>query len=117
MEVVVALAVLAVVLVSVFRMQTGNLGVVERLNFNTRAAMLAQAKMAELDATGIDDNLETQGDFGDEAPGYHWQVTVNPRDDELLGQAAQRLYRIEIRIDLNQDESVFHLRTQRLASP
>lgn len=117
MEVVVALAVLAIVLVSVFRMQTGNLGVVERLQFNTRAAMLAKAKMAELDATGIDDDIELEGDFGDTAPGYHWRVSVSPRDDALLGQTAQRLYRVEIRIGLNQDESVFRLHTQRLLSP
>jgi general secretion pathway protein I len=117
MEVVVALAVLAIVLVSVFRMQTGNLGVVERLQFNTQAAMLAKAKMAELDATGLDDDIELEGDFGDAAPGYNWRISVSPRDDELLGQTAQRLYRVEIRIGLNQDESVFHLHTQRLVSP
>ena len=35
-EVIVALAVLAVVLVSVFRMQSGNLNAVERLAFNSR---------------------------------------------------------------------------------
>jgi len=117
MEVVVALAVLAIVLVSVFRMQTGNLGVVERLQFNTQAAMLAKAKMAELDATGLDDDIELEGDFGDAAPGYNWRISVSPRDDELLGQTAQRLYRVEIRIGLNRDESVFHLHTQRLVSP
>jgi general secretion pathway protein I len=116
-EVVVALAVLAVVLVSVFRLQTGNLAVVERLAFESRAAMLARAKLAAIDAQGIDPDLERQGDFGDEAPGYAWRIDLTPRDDALLGETARRLFLIEIRIDLNQDDHVFHLRTQRLAPP
>jgi general secretion pathway protein I len=116
-EVVVALAVLAVVLVSVFRMQAQNLSTVAALAFNARAATLAQAKIADLDARGIDENVEENGDFGEDAPGYRWQVAVSDRDDELLGETARQLKIIDIRIDLNQDEHVFHLRTQRLATP
>ena len=110
-----ALAVLAVVLVSVFRIQAGNLGVIERLDFNSRAALLARAVLATVDARGLDKDLDERGDFGEDAPGYGWQIKARARDDELLGETARRLYLIDIRIDLNQDERVFHLRTQRLA--
>ena len=112
-----ALAVLAVVLVSVFRMQAANLDAVRHLDFNSRAAMLAQAKIAELDARGFEEGTDLNGDFCEDAPGYGWQITVSERDDELLGETAQRLKTIDIRIDLNQDERVFYLRTQRLAPP
>lgn len=116
-EVVVALAVLAVVLVSVFRMQAANLDAVRHLDFNSRAAMLAQAKIADLDARGFEEDFALEGDFGEDAPGYGWQVTMSERDDELLGETARRLKIIDIRIDLNHDERVFYLRTQRLAPP
>ncbi len=116
-EVVVSLAVLAVVLVSVFRMQAGDLGVVQALAFDCRAVMLARAKIAELDASGIGSETEQSGDYGQEAPGCRWKVTIGDREDELLGETAERLKIIDIRIDLNQDERVFTLRTQRLLAP
>ena len=54
--------------------------------------MLAQAKIADLDARGLDDDLDQQGDFGEDAPGYAWRLTATARDDELLGETARRLY-------------------------
>jgi len=117
LEVVVALAVLAVVLVSVFRMQVQDLGVAEALAFHARATLLARSKLAAIE-TADPARLEAgAGDFGEEFPGYRWRIDINDCQDELLGPTAERLKIIDLHIDLDQERYGLDLRTVRLLKP
>ena len=117
LEVVIALAVLAVVLVSVFRLQAQDLTITEAITFKTIAPLLAQAKIGELDAAAADEVHSDAGAFGGDFPGYRWRLEVGDADAELLGEAAGRLKTVDLYIDLNQDAYVYHLRTQRMLAP
>ncbi len=89
LEVMVALAVIAIVLVSVLRMQGQTISMNEAFRFYSIAPQLATAKMAEIriDPEAVD--LSRNGDFGEDYQGYKWQAAVDtitlvtPEDREM----------------------------------
>ncbi|MBN1828105.1 MAG: type II secretion system minor pseudopilin GspI [Deltaproteobacteria bacterium] len=84
LEVVIALAIMAIVLVAVFHSQAQSLAMTAEARFQTMAAMLAQGKLAEIEATPSLSLGEEQGDFGDDHPGYRWKTVVAATMDERL---------------------------------
>ena len=73
----VALAILAIGLVTLYSAQSSGLGQVTEARFNTMAPMLAELKFAELRAGLLNDSLG-EGDFGPDFPGYSWQLVAEP---------------------------------------
>ncbi len=75
LEVMVAVSILAIAFVALFGSQSRSLSYATETLFNTRAPMLASLKFAELEA-GIISSGESSGDFGDDFPGYIWELSV-----------------------------------------
>ncbi len=113
LEVMVAMAIMAIVLVSVYRMHSQTLTMNAAARFYTQAPMLAQSKLAQLvaDSSGI--IVGDSGDFGDKFPGYTWSIATNEVSSEALGEIAADLKRIDMTVSLNRDEYVFNVRTYR----
>ncbi len=109
----VAMAIMAIVLVSVYRMHSQTLTMNAAARFYTQAPMLAQSKLAQLvaDSSGI--IAGDSGDFGDKFPGYTWSIATNEVSSEALGEIAADLKRIDMTVSLNRDEYVFNVRTYR----
>jgi general secretion pathway protein I len=83
LEVLVATVVLAVGLLAIltaFSMATRATGASTN---DTLIPMLAEQKLAEVRAMPRDDLLAetSEGDFGEEYPGYTWDLEVSPPDD------------------------------------
>ena len=76
LEVMAALAMMSIVLVSVYKMHSQTIRMSEMLKFYTLAPMLAQSKMAEFDTKPPKDQDSGSGDFGYQYPGYHWEIAV-----------------------------------------
>jgi hypothetical protein len=53
---------------------------------HVQAASLAQSKLAEIVATGELYDAETNGDFGEDLPGYTWTAQVKDWEDSRLVQ-------------------------------
>jgi general secretion pathway protein I len=113
LEVMVALAVMSIVLVSVYRMHSQSLTMNTAARFYTQAPMLAQGKMAELEAISSSAFPENSGDFGEEFPGYSWETSVADVTSETLGEVAEDLKQIDIKVSLNENQFVYNLRTYR----
>ena len=113
LEVMVALAVMSIVLVSVYRMHSQSLTMNTAARFYTQAPMLAQGKMAELEAISSSAFPENSGDFGEEFPGYSWETSVADVASEILGEVAEDLKQIDIKVSLNENQFVYNLRTYR----
>ena len=77
LEVMIALVVLAVGLVGVFQLQSQSLSMAAHSRFLTTAALLAQSKMAEIDAAASQDIASGSGDFGEDFPDFSWQIRVS----------------------------------------
>ena len=84
LEVMIAMAILAITLVVVFQSQSQSISMAGRARFETTAALLAQSKIAEIEAADSENVVSDSGDFGDDFPDYTWQVDVTETEIELL---------------------------------
>jgi len=110
LEIMVATSIIAIVLVSVYRMhaQTISMNFISR--FQTTAPMLAKKVLTEIESKPVDDLIDDSGDFGKEFSGYKWQVSVKEVESEALGEVAKDLRQIEVIVSLNEDEDVYNIR-------
>ena len=82
LEVMIAVAILAIALTVIYGSQSQSLSLAAEAKFNTRAAFLLQQKLAELESGSVELQSD-EGDFGEEYPGFRWQVEV---EDVLFDQ-------------------------------
>ena len=114
LEVMVALAVMSIVLVSVYRMHSQSLTMNTAARFYTQAPLLAQSKMAAFETLSARGFPEDSGDFGEQFPGYSWKASEKDVTSELLGTVAEDLKQIDITVSYNDDQFSYNLRTYRL---
>ena len=84
LEVMIAMAILAITLVVVFQSQSQSISMAGRARFETTASFLAQSKMVEVEATNPENVVSDSGDFGDDFPDYSWRVDVTETEIEIL---------------------------------
>jgi general secretion pathway protein I len=113
LEVMVAMAIMAIVLVSVYRMHSQTLTMNTAARFYTQAPMLAQSKLAQMEAASSGIIEGDSGDFGDKFPGYTWSISAEEVSSETLGEFAADLKRIDMTVSFNNDEYVYNVRTYR----
>ena len=105
LEVMIAVAIIAIALMAVLGSQSQGLSLAGESRFNRTAALLAQGKMAEIEVVKDQRDLNSDsGDFGDEFPGYTWQLSVH---EVLFGGAemiSDRLKQIELEVSWGSDE-------------
>ena len=113
LEVMVAMAIMAIVLVSVYRMHSQTLTMNTAARFYTQAPLLAQGKLAQLETASSGLIAGDSGDFGDKFPGYTWSIATDEVSSETLGEIAADLKRIDMTVSFNSDEYVYNIRTYR----
>ena len=113
MEVMVALSVVAIALLAIYRMHTQTLFMDARGRFDTVAAMLARQKLAEMETVDPAELIGDSGDFGDDHPGYVWQFETETVSSDLIREDGPVLRKIRLTISRSGDESLFHLTTYR----
>ena len=110
LEVMVALTIMAIVLVAVYRMHSQTLSMAAAARFQTEAPLLAQRKLAQIESSGESIGPDS-GDFGEDFEGYRWQVEVEDVVSEALGEVSQDLKRIDLTV--SSDAGSFEVRTYR----
>ena len=113
LEVMVAVSIIAIVLVSVYKMQAQTISMNYAARFYATAPLLAQLKIAELETENLEEQADDSGDFGDEFPGYRWKVVIDDIESETLGSIGENLKQIDIDVSFNNDEFTYDLRTYR----
>jgi general secretion pathway protein I len=113
LEIMVAVSIIAIVLVSIYKMQAQTISMNYEARFYATAPLLAQFKMTEQETKSLEDLTSDSGDFGDDFPGYTWSMAVDDVESEALGVTAKDLKRIDVTISLNDDEFTYSLRTYR----
>ncbi len=84
MEVMIAIAILAIALTAVYRSQSQSVSMAANARFLTTAALLGQGKMAEVDSRAGKDVSTENGDFGTDFPDYEWRLEVEDGELEYL---------------------------------
>ncbi len=85
LEVMVAVAILAIALVTLIGSQSQSVSLAGLSRFDTIAALLARQKMTELALAGFDDLADREGDFDGEFAAYHWQTRVTDLTEDDTG--------------------------------
>jgi Tfp pilus assembly protein PilV len=110
----VALCIMAIVLMSVYRLQSQAIAMSMESRFYTQAPLLARSALTRFEEA-IDRQMPTsQGDFGREYPGYQWKITVEDTVSLALGpDISKDMKRIDILVTLNNGEYTYGFRTYR----
>ncbi len=114
MEVMVAMAIMAIVLVSVYRMHSQTLTMNAAARFYTQAPLLAKSKLAQLETSSSEPISGDSGDFGEKFPGYSWTVVTEDVSSEVLGESGD-LKRIDLKVSFNDNEYTYDFRTYRVS--
>jgi len=113
LEVMAALSIIAIVLVSVYRMHAQTVSMNNEVRFYATAPMLAQIKMAEIESENLKDIGDESGDFGDGFPDYRWNIVVDDVESTALENIAKDVKKIDLHISSNNDEFVYKLKTYK----
>jgi general secretion pathway protein I len=112
-EIMAAISIIAIVLVSVYKLHAQTLAMNSEVRFYATAPMLAQKKMAEIESKSRKDISDDSGDFGEEFPNYSWNIVIGDVESKALGNVAEDLKRIDITISFNNDEYTYDLRAYK----
>jgi general secretion pathway protein I len=116
LEVLIAMAIMAIVLISVYRLHSQTLSMAAATRFYTQAPLLAQSKMAQLEAISSNAVSGDSGDFGEKFPGFGWSVSTEDVSSAALGDAALDLKRIDVTVTLNENDYTYTIRLYRMMS-
>ena len=114
LEIMVSISIISIVLVAVYRMHIQTIAMNSAVKFYTIAPLLAHGKIAELEINPSDELTDDSGNFGENFPGYRWNLSINDIESEFLGTTSKALKKIDIIISLNNDELTYNLRKYRL---
>ncbi len=98
LEVMIAVALIAVALVTLLGSQSQSVSFANSAKFETMAALLAQSKMSEITIQDADSLSSDRGDFGDDYPGYAWEATVSGVSIEGVGALSDYLKQIDLTV-------------------
>lgn len=116
----VAISLLAIALTTLFGSQAQSVSLASTIQFNTQAPLLARLKLSEFTAMS-DRPVADRGDFGDDFPGFHWQVEamdVTLESSKILNKPAESLQRLTLTVSRgDKDQYSYELRCYVLKKP
>jgi general secretion pathway protein I len=116
LEVMVAVALLAIALTAVLGSQSQSVSLASEARFYTTAALLAQGKMAEIEAKDLDTLSSDSGDFGEDFPGYTWDVTVGNVYLDYPENVSNHLRQVTLTLSWEENEHYqYSLKTYRFS--
>ncbi|NNG01634.1 MAG: prepilin-type N-terminal cleavage/methylation domain-containing protein [Desulfobacteraceae bacterium] len=113
LEIMAAIAIIAIVLVGVYRLYAQSIRMSGAAQFYTVATLLAQEITARIDASPNEQPTDDSGDFEDEYAAYSWKLTVEDLESESFSDADTKPRKIEIQVVYNEDEYSYSLQTLR----
>jgi general secretion pathway protein I len=114
LEVMVAVAIMAIVLVAVFRLHAQTIAMSGAARFYTTAPFLAEDALARMEFTAANQLGGDSGEFGDAFPGFTWRAEVETVESEYLGQVAEDLKRIDLTVVYEPEGLSYPIRTYRM---
>ncbi len=114
LEVMVAVAILAIALTAVLGSQSQSVSLASEARFYTTVTLLAQGKMAEIEAKNLVTLSSESGDFGEDFPGYAWEVTVGNVYLDYPENVSNHLRQVALTLSWEESEHYqYNLKTYR----
>jgi general secretion pathway protein I len=114
LEVMIAMAIIAIALTAVLGSQSQSLSLAGEAKFSTTVSFLAQSKMAEIESEELEDLSGNSGDFGEDFPGYRWNLRIDDVTFDEPEGVSDHLKQIDLTISWEEgDQYEYHLRLYR----
>ena len=114
LEIMIALSIMAIALTAMLWSQSQSVSLAGDAKFMTTAAFLAKSKMAELEATKPENLSAGSGDFGEDFPGYTWEITLKDVSLEVPWHVSEDLMQVDVKVSWGQHDSYqYRLRLYR----
>ncbi len=113
LEIMVAISIIAIVFLSVFKMHAQTISMTASTRFYAIAPILAKNRLAEFLSHSQDELSDDSGDFGNGYAEYGWKIVVEDVESENLETDTDRLKRIDVMISVNNEENTYRLRAYR----
>ena len=118
LEVMISVAIIALIFTSLFRMQSSTIELAMAGKFNSIAPMLAKQLLVEIEQD-VANWSETQGDFGENFPGITWSCEILDSSFEELDfiseESQNSLKKIDIEITGSSGQRKYKISTWRFA--
>lgn len=114
LEVMIALAILAIALTSLFGSQSSSVALAAEARFNIQAPLLAQLQLARIHST--EEIIADSGNFGDDFPGFQWELMVEDAlfpESELLSQLEGHLQHLVLVVSWGEELYSYRLDSYR----
>lgn len=120
LEVMIAVSLIAIALVTLIGSQSQSVSLATGSRFDTMASLLARQKMTELSLQEYASVHDSEGDFGEDWPGFIWKTKVTELTEDQTGikKASERLKTVDLTVIQNQAaDMAFSLRTVLFKEP
>ncbi|MDA3787362.1 MAG: prepilin-type N-terminal cleavage/methylation domain-containing protein [Desulfobacula sp.] len=104
LEVMISVSIIALILTSLFRMQSGTIGLATADKFNSIAPALAQQLLVRMEHD-LANWSEVEGDFGETFPGIKWACEISDSLFEEIDFISEENYNNFKRIDVEITDS------------
>ena len=88
-EAVVAMALAAIAIVALFKLNLQTIAATEKTKFYATAPMLAKIKLADVKMRPLDYEADSSGNFDEDFPGYQWDVMTSEVASEIINRMAE----------------------------
>ncbi len=116
LEIMISVSIIAIVFVSLFRMQSGTTDLALAGQFNSTAPFLARQVLVDVEQD-LGNRSEFEGDFGENYPGYEWVCKIENasfEDLDFLDETSQgSLKKIVMSISGMKGQRMYKLTTWR----
>jgi len=117
LEIMISVSIIAIVFVSLFRMQSGTIDLAQGGKFNSMAPFLARKLLVDIEQD-LTDRSEFAGNFGENYPGYEWVCKITTSFDGLdfLSETSHgNLKKIYLEISEKNRQKAYKITTWRFA--
>jgi len=104
LEVMIAVAIMSMALVAAIGSQSQSVSLATEAKFSTTATLLAQSKMADLEAKEPTELFSDARDFGEDFPGYRWESEVSDATLEEFPEASRHLKKIVLTVGQSEND-------------
>lgn len=108
-----AVSIIAIVSTAVYQMHFFSLSQGHQTALETRCLLLAQKKLAEMETAPEDVFDSASGNFGEDFPGFRWEMQVNGIESGMFKAAGKDVKRIDLKVFSDRSSVFYGLRVYR----
>ena len=110
LEIMVAVAIIAISFVSLLGSQSQRISIATISRFEITASMLAGQKLAEIQTADFEELSAAEGDFEDDFADFHWQTEVSELTEDETGitGAGEMLKVVDLTVSRGIDENMVY---------